>query len=141
MLKKLYTAAASYVALGLVGGVFYREFTRINEVTIWTQLKVVHTHFLALGALVFFIVLGLEKLFRLSEAKQFRGFFLFYNLGLVWSATMMIVKGIMSSLDHPMANSAMIAGISGIGHILLTVGFVLLLVAHNKRVWADAEPA
>lgn len=138
MLKKLYVAAAVYVALGLVSGVFYREFTRFNEVTFWTQLKVVHTHFLALGALVFFIVLGLEKVFHLSQVKPFGAFFVVYNVGLGLSATMMIVKGIMQSLAMPMANSGMIAGISGLGHIALTVGLILLLVALKKRVWAVA---
>ena len=48
-LKKLAICATTWLVIGLLGGVFSREFTKAHDVTAWTQLKVVHTHSLALG--------------------------------------------------------------------------------------------
>ena len=43
-LKKLAICATTWLVIGLLGGVFSREFTKAHDVTAWTQLKVVHTH-------------------------------------------------------------------------------------------------
>ena len=40
----------------MVGGVFYREFTKFNGFTARTALGVVHTHYFLLG-MVFFLLL------------------------------------------------------------------------------------
>ena len=40
-MKRLMLASIIYAVLALVGGVFYREFTKLNGFTI---LSVVHTH-------------------------------------------------------------------------------------------------
>jgi len=38
-----------YGVLGLIGGVFYCEFTKLNGFTSFTTLSVFHTHYLMLG--------------------------------------------------------------------------------------------
>jgi len=73
-LKKLAICATTWLVIGLLGGVFSREFTKAHDVTAWTQLKVVHTHSLALGFMLTLIVLLLERTFTLS---QHRGAFAF----------------------------------------------------------------
>src|SRR5690606_7594812 len=68
-MRKLFLASFVYLLLGLASGLFYREFTKINDFTAadgFTQLSVVHTHLLTLGVIVLLIVLLLEKTFELS---------------------------------------------------------------------------
>lgn len=142
MLKKMYYAVVTYVTLGLLSGLFYREFTKMNDFSGWTQLRGVHTHFLALGVLVFLALMALERLLDLGQLKSFRTFFVVYNIGLLLSGVMMIVKGCLQVLGSGAANSAMLAGFAGLGHMTLTAAFILLLVALKKRIWAvDAQAA
>lgn len=136
-LKPLYLYATAYTALGLLGGLFYREFTKMNDFQGRTQLSVVHTHFLVLGAFAFLTFMALEKLFGLSATpRRFRAFLITWNAGLLLTGTMMVIKGCLQVLDHPMADSPMIAGISGLGHMSVTAGMILLLSSLGSRVGA-----
>ncbi len=92
-----------------------------------------HTHLLALGALVTLIVLALEKLFTLSASRLFRWFFWIYNAGVLLTATMMTWHGILDV--QKVEASKAIAGIAGAGHILVGgAGFVLLLITLWKGI-------
>ena len=42
-----------YAVLALIGGIFYREFTKMNDYTSWTTLSVFHTHYFTLGMMFF----------------------------------------------------------------------------------------
>lgn len=136
-MKRLYYAALVYMILGLVAGLYYRELTKAEDFTGDTQLAVTHTHLLALGMLTFLIVLALEKLFSLSQSKLFSPFFWCYNAGLVITVAMMTVHGTLTVLGQEA--SAAISGIAGLGHILLTVGLILLFLALGKRVLATPD--
>ncbi|WP_395244882.1 DUF2871 domain-containing protein [Agromyces sp. MMS24-K17] len=147
-MRRIYLAAAVYVGLGLASGLFYRDFTKLNGFpeTGVTQLSGVHTHFLALGGLVMLIVLGLEKLFTLSRSRTFDWFFWTYNIALVIAGGAMIWHGVLDVLG--VESGPMVAGIAGIGHILITAAFVLLLVSLGRAIRRDeravapaAEPA
>lgn len=131
MQRKLAYAAAVYTALGLISGLLYRELTR-GEEPVATQLSVTHTHFLALGTLVFLAALAMERLYGLSQRREMTYFWWLYNTGLVTATAMMTTKGILQ-LDGG-GDSPAIAGISGLGHILLTAGFLFFFVALIKRV-------
>lgn len=85
------------------------------------------------------IVLALEKVFALSNSKAFTWFFWVYNLGLVISASTMIINGTLHVLGE--GTSKALTGISGSGHILLTAGFILLFVALWNRLQADQNSA
>lgn len=138
-MKKLFYAASVYLVLGLASGLFYREFTKANGYTAadgFTQLSVVHTHLLTLGVIVLLIVLTLEKVFTLSRNAAFSWFFWLYNVGLIMSTAMMVVNGVRHILGE--SSSAALAGISGAGHIILTAGLILLLVALGKRVLEES---
>lgn len=116
-----------YAVLALVGGVFYREFAKLNGYTNWTTLSVVHTHYFILG-MMFFLILGLISLninFKSNRAV------LFYNIGLNLMAIMLVVRGIVQVLDLNVV-SAVISGIVGIGHIILGISLILILLDIKK---------
>ncbi|MBK4141307.1 DUF2871 family protein [Corynebacterium macginleyi] len=95
-MKALYRAAIFYLVLGLVAGLFYREFTKLQDFPEgeYTQLGVAHTHLLALGFMLFLIFLALEKVFALSRHRQlFYSFFWLYNVGVVLTVGMQISHG------------------------------------------------
>ena len=71
-IRASYYAAHTYVIVGVLSGLFYREFTKAKDFTGDTQLALMHTHLLALGMLGFLIVLALDKQFRLSGTRLSR---------------------------------------------------------------------
>lgn len=142
-LKLLFHNAFAYMALGVASGLFYREFTKGNDFGEgeFTQLAVVHTHLLTLGFVVLLIVLALEKLFGLSRSRLFGWFLWIYNAGIVLTAGAMVWHGMLTVLGEP--SSAMIAGIAGLGHMLLTAALVLLFLAMRRVIsaaGADTSP-
>jgi cbb3-type cytochrome oxidase subunit 1 len=137
-MRKLFYAAFAYMLLGVASGLFYREFTKLNDFESgFTQLSVVHTHLLVLGFIILLIVLILEKLFALSKSRLFNWFFWIYNLGLVVTAAMLTVHGMQQVVGAE--SSKAIAGIAGTGHILLTAGMILLFFALRNRLKADSR--
>ncbi|MCI4012040.1 DUF2871 domain-containing protein [Brevibacterium sp. ZH18] len=136
-MKKIFNAAFAYMIIGVLSGLFYREFTKANDFPEggFTQLSVVHTHLLTLGFIVLLIVLALDKLFGLSGTKMFSWFFWTYNAGIVLTAGTMIWHGMLTVLGQE--SNAMIAGIAGLGHIALSVALVLLFLSLRKAIVAD----
>ncbi|OKJ67391.1 DUF2871 domain-containing protein [Streptomyces sp. CB02460] len=141
-MRKSYYAAHVYMIVGVVSGLFYREFTKIKDFHGDTQLALMHTHLLALGMLVFLIVLALDKVFGLSGSKLFTAFFWFYNIGIAISTAMMGVHGILTVLGRDEDHIAEAVPLTaGLGHILLTVGLILLFILLGKRVNEHVKPA
>lgn len=127
MMKRYINYAIVYAVLALVGGVFYREFTKINDYTVWTTLSVVHTHYFILG-MMFFLILGLVSMninLKINRAV------LFYNVGLNLTAIMLVVRGIVQVLGLNVVSAA-ISGIADIGHIILVVSLILILLDIKK---------
>ena len=135
-MKKIFNAAFTYMIIGVLAGLFYREFTKANDFPEgeFTQLGVVHTHLLTLGFIVLLIVLALDKVFGLSGTKLFSWFFWLYNVGVILTAGMMVWHGSLTVLGQE--SNAMIAGIAGLGHIALSVSLVLFFLALRKKVVA-----
>ncbi|MBB1495372.1 DUF2871 domain-containing protein [Propioniciclava sp. MC1595] len=125
---RLGLAAGVYAGLGLLAGLFYRTLTHSRDFTGATTLSLGHTHFLALGMLVMLLVLVLERLFGLSESKAFRWFEPLYHVGLLVTAGALIVRGTLQVVATNPTSMAF-AGVAGLGHILLTVAFVMLFLA------------
>lgn len=126
-MKRYMNYSIVYAVLALVGGVFYREFTKLNGYTNWATLSVVHTHYFILG-MMFFLILGLISLninFKSNRAV------LFYNIGLNLTAIMLVVRGIVQVLGFNVV-SALISGVAGIGHIILGVSLILILLDIKK---------
>ena len=128
-MKRYMNLTLLYAVLAMVGGVFYREFTKFNGFTDKTTLGVVHTHYFLLGMVFFLLLLLLEKNFSFTGAKTGR-ILVAYQIGLILTAVMFVVRGVTQVLGTALSSgmSAAISGIAGIGHILLGVSLVLLLV-------------
>ena len=141
-MQRLLRTAFAYMLLGVVSGLFYREYTKATDtVGIDSQLSILHTHLLALGMLVFLVVLALDALFSLTGRRSFSVFYWTYNIGLLVTVVMQAVRG-MLTLDgqDPAATSAAIPGIAGLGYILLTIGLVALFVALRAAIADRAAP-
>ncbi|MCT9110118.1 DUF2871 domain-containing protein [Streptomyces mirabilis] len=140
-MRKSYYAAHVYMILGVISGLYYREFTKANDFTGDTQLALMHTHLLSLGMMGFLIVLALDKQFALSGTKLFTYFFWFYNVGIAITVAMMFVHGTETVLGDRVPEAVPLT--AGLGHILLTVGLILLFVLLGKRLneSAGAGPA
>lgn len=128
-MKRCINTSLLYTILAIVGGVFYREFTKFNGFTAKTSLSVVHTHYFLLGTVFFLLLLLLEKNFSFINAKTGRVLAV-YHIGLNLTAVMLVVRGVTQVLAPALSSgtSAAISGIAGIGHILLGVSMVLLLI-------------
>lgn len=130
-LKTLQWTSMIYAILGLVAGVFYREYTKMNDFDGLSQLKGLHTHILVLGFIFFLIVLILGKQFEIHKAKSFKGWFWVYNFGLLLTISTMVARGIgqvqgleLKGLSHA----------AGMGHTILGVGLIWLLILLGKRI-------
>lgn len=69
-MKRYLNEALLYAVLSLVGGVFYREFTKIHGFVKKTTLEVVHTHYFILGMIVLLLLLLLERIFLSPVRRQ-----------------------------------------------------------------------
>ncbi len=143
-MKKYIKYSAVFLALGIIFGVFYREFSKAyGVVNTYSPLGLVHTHFLVLGV-TFTLIIGLvnEKNGGRNE-KLFKWAFNVYCAGVLGAGLMMTARGIIDILiksDKIVyelsdgANGAL-AGISGLFHAVLGVGLVLIFVSwlFNKK--------
>lgn len=134
-MKRYMNLAILYAVLAMVGGVFYREFTKFNSFTAKTTLGVVHTHYFLLGMVFFLLLLLLEKNFSFTGAKTGR-VLISYQIGLNLTAVMLVVRGVTQVLGTALSSgmSAAISGVAGIGHIMLGISLVLLLVQIKRSV-------
>lgn len=134
-MKRYMNMALLYAVLAMLGGVFYREFTKFNGFTAKTTLGVVHTHYFLLGMVFFLLLLLLEKSFSFTGDKTGR-ILVVYQIGLNLTAVMFVVRGVPQVLGTTLSSgmSAAISGVAGIGHILLGVSMVLLLVQLRRKV-------
>ncbi len=140
-MKRLLNAAFIYMLVGVASGLFYREFTKMNDFAEgqFTQLGLAHTHLLTLGFIVLLIVLALEKVFGISSSpKLFAWFFWLYNAGVVLTSAMLIWHGSFTVLGQE--SNKMISGIAGLGHMLITAGMIVFFVALRRAVLRSKTP-
>lgn len=134
-MKKYANSALIYAILAMVGGVFFREFTKLNGFEGATTLAFVHTHYFALGMIVFLLLVLLESALHITDAKVSRAVAA-YHIGLNATAAMLVVRGIPQVLGIELAHGmdAAISGIVGLGHIVLGVSIVLILLGVKRAV-------
>lgn len=133
-MKRYADLSVVYAVLALVGGVFYREFTKFNGFEGVTSLGFVHVHYLALGVLFFLALLVLDRLFGVSA--RLSKLVVAYQVGLNLTVVMMVVRGAAQVLALPLSAGARaaISGIAGIGHIILGVSLVMVLLKVRSAV-------
>lgn len=130
-MKKLYNAAFSYLIIGLLSGVFAREYSKAQGIKGSTMLQLVHTHVLILGFVFFLIALGLFKVFHVQETKSFRAWFVVYNVGLIFTIAIMLWRGLLQ------VNGTDFNGLShmvGLGHVIISIGLVWFMILLKKSV-------
>ncbi len=130
-MKRLINASIVYVALALVGGVFYREFIKLNGFSTYTSLSVVHTHYFMLGMMFFLILALLEMNLHFMNDRTKRYVF-FYHLGLNLTVIMLMIRGVIQVVylnSLTTALNVVIAGIAGIGHLILGISLIMILIS------------
>lgn len=139
-MKKCLNISLIYAIAALAGGVFYREFTKLNGFDGVTILGKVHTHLFLLGMVVFLITALFCAHFKsLPERKTFKAFLCVYNIGAPLTAVMMVVRGVTEVLGTELSKGAngAISGIAGIGHMIAGTGIVLLLLSLKSSAKAE----
>lgn len=123
------TAAICYAFLALIGGVFYREFTKALAYTGNTTLSVVHTHYFAMGMVFFLLLALLERAYPLAGHKHALRATITYHVGLNITVASLIARGILQATGTVLSRSAdaSLSGISGVGHAVLGVSLVIIL--------------
>jgi len=134
--KNIVRMAYLYTGAGMLGGLFYREYTKVMDFDGSTVLSVVHTHLLSMGMLFMLVLLALTKLFPLISNKWFKRFFILYNVAFIETVSMLIVRGVVQVSVNDLSSSTdgMIAGMAGIGHIGIGVSLVFLFMSLTKVV-------
>lgn len=130
-MQKIFKISSFYLFLGLILGVFYREFTKFNNFTGTTTLGLVHSHVLVLGFLFFIIVLLLEKNFTLSQVKNFNKWMITYNIGLIYLVSTLVFRGILQVQGNDFAG---LSHIAGLGHAILGVSLIWFTIIVNKAI-------
>ena len=133
-MKKYLNYSLSYGVMGLVCGVYFREFTKIMGFTGVTTLSKAHPHLLMLGTFLFLIVALFSERLSLETEKTFKLFMRIYNIGLPLTVLMMLIRGTLEVIGAPLSKGldASISGIAGIGHILLGLGIILFIYSLKK---------
>ncbi|SFK06444.1 MULTISPECIES: DUF2871 domain-containing protein [unclassified Bacillus (in: firmicutes)] len=128
-MKKLYNAAFTYLIIGLLSGVFAREYSKAQGIQGTTSLYKLHTHVLVLGFIFFLLALALSKLFAVHEAKSFNMWFIVYNLGLVLTVGSMATRGLLQLNGADFKGLSHIAGMS---HTIIGIALVWFMILLKK---------
>ncbi|MHC1749512.1 MAG: DUF2871 domain-containing protein [Cellulosilyticaceae bacterium] len=130
-MKRYLNMATIYLVIGLLGGVFSREFTKLNGFEGQTSLGVIHTHALVLGFFMMLMVMVLDHSFAISKVKHFTKWLVIYNIGVVYLVITLLIRGIsevqqteISGLNH----------IAGLGHAILGISMIGFIVILHKAI-------
>ena len=82
-----------YLIIGLLSGVFAREYTKAQGIKGSTMLQLVHTHVLVLGFIFFLVAFALFKVLQIQETKSFYAWFIVYNVGLILLSLQWYLEG------------------------------------------------
>ena len=130
-MKKYYYISFTYLMLGLIAGVFYRELTRMSDFTGETVLKGVHTHILVLGFVFFLVVLLLEKKLGISNLKSTKAWLITYQVALVTVVATMVARGVAQVKGFEIAGLSHMAGAS---HALLGIALIWFMILLGKAI-------
>lgn len=132
-MKRLFNLSFFYLILGLALGVFFREFTKLNDFSGTTTLNVAHTHTLVLGFIFFLVIVILEKVFTISNIKYFNIWLITYNIGLLSLISTLVARGILEILNKDFAGLPHIAGTS---HAILGLSLIWLMIILKKSIFS-----
>lgn len=130
-MRKYINLSVFYLILGLLLGIFYREFTKFNGFTDATALSGLHGHALILGFFFFLIVLILDKIFEISKAKAYNAWIILHNLSLIFMLGTLLARGILEVTGSDFVGLSHIAGLS---HAMLGISFVWFATILYKKI-------
>lgn len=133
--NNLFANSITLLIMGLIGGVFYREFTKFYGFSDVTHLGKIHVHTLVLGFVVSLLMYLLAK--DTNDVKSLKKPYEIYLTGLTFTIVNMVVIGIYEVVreETDVIIRAAIDGTSGIGHIILGVGIVWMFVKlYNLKI-------
>ncbi len=133
-MKRLFNLSFFYLILGLALGVFFREFTKLNDFSGATTLNVAHTHTLVLGFIFFLVIVILEKVFTISNIKYFNIWLITYNIGLLSLISTLVARGILEILNKDFAGLPHIAGTS---HAILGLSLIWFMIILKKSIFTN----
>nr|WP_269146643.1 DUF2871 family protein [Streptobacillus felis] len=117
----------TFLNMGFIGGVYFREFTRAFSYEASNHLGKVHVHTLVLG---FILLLIIHLLTKGMEIKEIENYIKIYGTGIKQTITNMVVQymyKIWAQGEKTIIKHAK-SGMAGIGLILLTIGFVTVMI-------------
>ncbi|MDU5262474.1 MAG: DUF2871 domain-containing protein [Clostridium celatum] len=132
-MKKLFNLSFFYLILGLALGVFFREFTKLNDFTGVTTLSAAHTHTLVLGFIFFLVIVVLENVFTISNIKNFNIWLITYNIGLLSLIFTLVTRGILEVLSKDFAGLPHMAGTS---HVILGLSLIWFMIILKKSIFS-----
>ena len=133
-MKRLFNLSFFYLILGLALGIFFREFTKLNDFTGITTLSATHTHTLVLGFIFFLVIVILEKVFTISNIKHFNIWLITYNIGLLSLISTLVARGVLEVLNKDFAGLPHIAGTS---HAILGLSLIWLMIILKKSIFTN----
>ena len=128
-MKKLYNASFTYLIIGLLSGIFAREYAKAQGIQGTTLLNLLHTHVLVLGFLFFLIAFALSKSFSFHEAKGFNMWFIIYNIGLILTVSSLAARGLLQINGTDLKGLSHMAGMS---HSIIGVSLVWFMILLKK---------
>lgn len=122
----LLVTSFTFIVMGLIAGAFYRKFTKFMNFEDETYMSIVHTHTLALGFLAILAMYLLVRNYDKEKLLAIKRPYHIYLTGLTLTIIAMELIGIYEvvSKGEEILKQAALSGISGLGHIVLTVGMV-----------------
>lgn len=129
-INSLLGISVTYAIIGIFSGAFAREFSRFYGVYGHNQLNLVHTHNLAMGFLAILALYLVMIKYDNDKIQEIKKPFHIYVSSHVFSFVCMFVIGlsqVIVSFDKDIINMAALQGITGIGHVGLTIGMIWIL--------------
>lgn len=142
MSRRLIGSAILYAILAMVGGVFFREWTKALGFTGETTLSVLHTHYFAMGMVVFLLLALLQNAFPFLQRRGMRAALAGYHAGLNITVLGLLLRGLAQTTGAALSRGldASLSGLSGLGHLTLGVSLIILLVAVGKAAREKEQP-
>ncbi len=136
-IRRIAEMAFVYLVFGLAAGIFFREFSKAYDFAGTTALANMHGHLLMLGTVALLLMYVLTVVLNQKNPQlvdKLKRPLLIWHSGLSLTVIMMMIKGIIEVLGYSYYGAivAAVAGIAGIGHILLGIALLLstkLLIA------------
>uniref|UniRef100_A0A0A9XGZ2 Alcohol O-acetyltransferase 2 n=1 Tax=Lygus hesperus TaxID=30085 RepID=A0A0A9XGZ2_LYGHE len=133
--------SAGYTTFGLMSGIYFRQLTRYMGTDPHVgQLRILHTHCLALGTIFNLIALVLEKQCNLSAQKSYKKFTLYYHFGLGITLTMMTIHGTFTTVGHDLY-TRWFTYPAAFGHGLISLGFYYFFDCLQDAMQAENKTA